>query len=90
MSITTGRALTLGIEGMTCGSCKRHVEDALRAVPGVEEARVDLTRGEAEVRYDPATASPGAIAAAIRGAGYEVNAPGRGLAGHRGGCCCGH
>ena len=34
--------LTLPVEGMTCASCVGRVERALRAVPGVIEATVNL------------------------------------------------
>lgn len=40
----------LKIEGMTCGHCKKAVEEALRGVEGVEEVHVDLERGHARVR----------------------------------------
>lgn len=91
MNTTTRSTLTLGIDGMTCGSCRRRVEAALAGVPGVHAAVVDLDRGSAEVRYDPAVASPTALAAAIRRAGYEVAAPGRREPGTGScGCGCGH
>ena len=34
----------LQITGMTCGSCVRHVDNALRHVPSVSVVRVDLRR----------------------------------------------
>lgn len=74
----TIRELTLGIIGMTCGACRRHLEDTLTAVPGVQEANVDLFRGMAQIRYDPLAASPGLFAAVVRRAGYDVEAPGHG------------
>lgn len=40
---------TLKVEGMTCNHCKMHVEEALRGVNGVENAQVDLAKGEAVV-----------------------------------------
>lgn len=92
-TMTTGaaRTLTLGITGMTCGSCQRRVEDALRALPGVDRVVVDLEPGTAEVRYDPATTSPAAVAAAVRRAGYGLDIPGRSGPTPRGcGCGCGH
>ena len=87
---TTIRDLTLGITGMTCGSCKRHVESALAGVPGVHEATVDLGRGTAHVRYDESAASPAALAEAVRRAGYGVDAAQQGATGKKvGGCGCG-
>ncbi|NKE48521.1 copper-translocating P-type ATPase [Roseomonas frigidaquae] len=49
----------LSVEGMTCASCVGRIERALRAVPGVREASVNLATGRAVVRHvgglDPAT-----------------------------------
>ena len=39
----------LAIDGMTCGSCVARVERALRAVPGVVEASVNLATERASV-----------------------------------------
>lgn len=39
----------LTIEGMTCGHCKKAVEDALRSVEGVTSVEVDLEAGRARV-----------------------------------------
>ena len=38
------------IEGMTCASCVGRVEKALKAVPGVSEAQVNLATEPATVR----------------------------------------
>src|SRR5688500_258272 len=46
---------SLVIEGMTCASCVNRVEKALRAVPGVQEASVNLATGLARVRMDATT-----------------------------------
>jgi copper chaperone CopZ len=32
----------LSIPDMTCGSCARHVQDALKEVPGIERCVIDL------------------------------------------------
>ncbi|MGQ4274209.1 heavy metal translocating P-type ATPase [Terrihabitans sp. B22-R8] len=63
--------ITLPIEGMTCASCVGRVEKALRAVPGVESASVNLTTEKAEVSFG-APAGRVALVAAIEGAGYAV------------------
>jgi copper chaperone len=39
----------LTIQGMTCGHCKKAVEDALRSVEGVTSVEVDLEAGRARV-----------------------------------------
>ena len=60
---------TLAIEGMHCGSCVGHVERALRAVPGVIEANVNLATERATVR---GTAAQATLLAAVTGAGYSA------------------
>jgi Cu+-exporting ATPase len=71
---------------MTCASCQHHVEEALRATAGVEDARVDLMAHRARVVFDPALAAPQQLVEAIRGAGYDAVLPrageGRGHAEH--------
>jgi Cu+-exporting ATPase len=54
---------------MTCASCVAHVGRALRKVPGVAEATVNLATERASVTHAPGVAS-GALIAAIEGAGY--------------------
>ena len=39
----------LRIEGMTCGHCKKAVEEALASIDGVERVDVDLAAGHARV-----------------------------------------
>ena len=46
--------LSFRIEGMTCASCVARVEKALKAVPGVESASVNLATEKATVRADAA------------------------------------
>jgi len=67
-----GTKVDLRVTGMTCGHCQGRVEGALRAVPGVKKAQVDLQKGLATVTYDPAKASPEDLQQAVRGAGYEA------------------
>lgn len=63
---------TLTITGMSCGSCLRHVQQALNAVEG---ARLDELRiGRATVTFDETQVSAEAIAEAVRDAGYGVAA----------------
>jgi len=66
MSETT----TFAVRGMSCANCVRHVEHALRAVPGVAAVAVDLPAGTARVTH-AADANIAAMLAAIDDAGYE-------------------
>jgi Cu+-exporting ATPase len=64
--------VVLPIKGMTCASCAGRVERALKSVPGVQEAAVNLAAERAEVRFDPAATSVEALRRAVEGAGYEA------------------
>ncbi len=66
------KAIPIG--GMHCSSCVAAVESALRAVPGVFDARVNFGSEQALVEYDPALARIEDIYAAVSHAGYSVTA----------------
>ncbi|RZJ48057.1 MAG: cation-translocating P-type ATPase, partial [Acidovorax sp.] len=78
-------SLDLGIGGMTCASCVSRVERALRKVPGVQDATVNLATESARVAWAPGGAAGAADAAAmdtllrraVRNAGYEPRAAGQ-------------
>ncbi len=59
----------LAIDGMTCASCVARVERALKFVPGVTDATVNLATERAHVMGQ---ADPTALIRAIEGAGYEA------------------
>jgi P-type Cu+ transporter len=61
------------IDGMTCASCVARVEKALRAVPGVLQASVNLATEKATVQTVPDTGFE-ALASAVSKAGYDVPA----------------
>jgi copper chaperone len=61
--------ITLRITGMTCNGCVRHVDKALRGVPGVTAVEVSLP-DRAKVVHDGADLS--AIAASVETAGYHA------------------
>ena len=61
---------TLKVNGMMCPMCKKHVEEALNAFPGVQ-AEVNLEAKEAKVNH-PDSVSPQELADAVVKAGYEV------------------
>ena len=63
---------TLKIQGMTCNHCAMRVAKALKAVPGVSDAQVDLQKAEATVQYDEAKVGTDKMAVAVVDAGYKV------------------
>ncbi|MBO7862563.1 heavy metal translocating P-type ATPase [Burkholderia pseudomallei] len=65
-------AVTLTIGGMTCGGCARRVEQALAAVRGVADAKVDLATmsAKASVARDVDSQT---LVAAVEQAGYRAN-----------------
>ena len=65
------RPVDLVIEGMTCASCVARVERALKTVPGVTAANVNLATERATVT---GTADLAALIGAIADAGYEARA----------------
>ena len=78
----------LVITGMSCSSCARTIENAVRALEGIkvmEQARrllvyshwiqdisVNVATGSTLVSYDPVLASPDAISEAITDVGFDV------------------
>lgn len=63
--------VSLSITGMTCASCVGRVEKALRKVPGVTNATVNLATEKAQVTF--AGVSPETLIAAVRKAGYDAS-----------------
>jgi len=71
MDYVKANVIKLPIEGMTCASCVRRVENALKAVPGVASAEVNLATETAAVSV-PAGFNAESLVEAVRGAGYEA------------------
>ncbi|UZF93667.1 heavy metal translocating P-type ATPase [Bosea sp. NBC_00550] len=65
--------MELSVAGMNCASCVGHVEKALRAVPGVVDATVNLATERATVRTLAGTDITPALVKAVAGAGYEAS-----------------
>ena len=66
------REVTFGVTGMTCASCVGRVERALKKVPGVLEASVNLANEKATVEYLAGEVEPQELEKAVEGAGYGV------------------
>jgi Cu+-exporting ATPase len=66
--------LDIGIGGMTCASCVLRVEKALKKVPGVQDATVNLATESARVVFAPGEQMEARLRRAVRDAGYEPRA----------------
>jgi Cu+-exporting ATPase len=66
--------VTLRVGGMTCASCVAHVEKALRGVPGVVEASVNLATEKATVQYVESLAILDGLRHAVADSGYSAEA----------------
>jgi copper chaperone CopZ len=64
---------TLRISGMTCNGCVKHVDAALRGLPGVSAVQVELAEGRAKVSHDPEQSPEASLIAAVVDAGYEAS-----------------
>jgi Cu+-exporting ATPase len=71
LAVETSVQIRLPIEGMTCASCVARVEKALKAVPGVGSAEVNLASETATVTL-AAGVRPELLVEAVRKAGYEA------------------
>ena len=71
----------LDIEGMTCAACVTHVEEALRGVPGVTGAAVNLATEQATVDHVTGAAGPADFSDAVGRAGYRAAAARDGVTG---------
>ena len=74
MATIDNKQLTLRVDGMTCASCVVHVEAALKEVPGVSEAWVNLATETASVDYNPKVVTAQNLMEAVDDAGYSLEA----------------
>ncbi len=65
-----GEASAMRIGGMTCAACVAHVEKALKAAPGVLDARVNLATERADLVLTP-QADLADLAARVKEEGYQ-------------------
>jgi len=65
--------ITLSVTGMTCGGCVNSVTRVLTALPGVQNAVVTLTPGQARGTYDPARTDRAAMVQAVVDAGFGID-----------------
>ncbi|AEH24559.1 heavy metal translocating P-type ATPase [Pyrococcus yayanosii] len=65
------RDAIIRIGGMTCAMCAKTIEVALKELPGVLDAQVNLTTEKARVSYDPSFVSMEDIKRTIEEVGYQ-------------------
>jgi len=64
--------LTLNIEGMHCDNCARKVAAALKAIPGVTDAQVNLPEKAARVSVTDPAPSTRDLMNAVKSAGFTA------------------
>ena len=87
--------INLSVQGMTCGSCVKHVTKALESLSGVEGVNVDLQSGRVQVSRS--TNQSDDLIHALDEEGYpssldldeQSSAATTNREGGGGGCCCG-
>jgi Cu+-exporting ATPase len=65
------RDVTLKVGGMVCATCVQTIESALRSLPGVVSAAVNLGTEKAYVTYNPSVSDTSDMKKAIEDAGYQ-------------------
>ncbi len=60
------------VSNMTCGSCVRNIETALKQVPGVDEVEVSIATARSRVSFLPSRVDALKIAESISSAGYPA------------------
>ena len=66
----TNREVVIKVGGMMCATCVQTIEAALRALPGVVAANVNLANEQAYVTYNPSVSAVADMKQAIEDAGY--------------------
>ena len=57
--------------GISCASCVKTIEQALRSLPGVQESSVNFATEEANVEYDASHLTPDQIIKAVKDVCYK-------------------
>ncbi|MCI4677815.1 heavy metal translocating P-type ATPase [Rhodoblastus acidophilus] len=64
--------IDLAIDGITCAACLGDIETAMKRLPGVMTARLNLTSHRLAVTFDAATTEAGALTSALEAIGYRA------------------
>ena len=63
---------TINVDGMSCEHCVKAISEAVGALPGVAEVRVDLAAKTVTVEYDLALVSIERVKNEIEDQGFDV------------------
>ncbi|KAF8702415.1 hypothetical protein HU200_032791 [Digitaria exilis] len=66
------KVAVFSVAGMTCSACAGSVEKAVKRLPGIHDAAVDVLGGRAQVVFYPAFVSEEKIREAIEDVGFEA------------------
>ena len=61
------------IDGMACQNCEKKVENALKAIEGVENAKASVTQKNVEVEYDSQRVCFNQMQEAVDDAGFDMS-----------------
>jgi copper chaperone len=68
--------VTIFVPEISCDTCKNAIEGALRPLPGVRAADVDVAARQVRVSYDESVITRVGLDAAIEEQGYRVGGDG--------------
>ncbi|MFA6264544.1 MAG: heavy metal translocating P-type ATPase [Pseudolabrys sp.] len=63
--------MDVAVEGIACGACIGRIENAVKSLPGVTEARVNFTNRRLHVAWSDALDEPGRIFETLQANGYR-------------------
>lgn len=63
---------SLRIQGMSCVTCARTVEQALKKTPGVSDAQVQFTNAKADIAFNPKMTTEQDLIEAVNQTGYQA------------------
>jgi len=63
--------MDLAVEGVACGACINRIEQAVKKLPGITEARLNFTNRRLHVAWSEGALRPGEIVATLERIGYR-------------------
>jgi P-type Cu2+ transporter len=65
--------MDLAVEGVACAGCMRKIEDGLRRIPGIIDARLNFTNRRLAVDWEPGALDPRDVLCALERIGYRAH-----------------